>query len=103
MDLVAGTEDAALQIFRPTPNPFANTTRLDYAVGASDVGAIRIAVYDIAGRQVRTLVNGVQAPGRYSVEWNGRSDNGQTMSKGIYFVHSSVGGRTLTTRVLFIP
>ena len=101
--MAAGTDDEALRIFRAAPNPFTNTTRLDYAIGASEVGAIRIAVFDIAGRQVRTLVNGVQSPGRYSLSWDGRGDTGDAMPRGLYFVHGSVGGRTLSTRVLFMP
>ena len=52
---------------------------------------------------MRSLVNGFQNPGRYSVDWNGKNDSGDVMSKGIYFVHGSVGGRTLSTRVLFMP
>jgi len=95
--------ETGLEIFRASPNPFTNTTRLDYVIGASEVGAIHIAVFDVAGRLVHTLVNGVQSPGRYSVDWNGRNDHGSVMMKGMYFVRGSVGGRTLSTRVLFMP
>src|SRR5439155_1878296 len=101
--LAEGTDGEALRIFRAAPNPFTKTTRLDYAIGASEFGAIHIAVFDIAGRQVRTLVNEVQSPGRYSVSWDGRGDTGDAMPRGVYFVHGSVGGRTLSTRVLFMP
>ena len=80
----------------------SSTMRLEYAVGATENGAINIAIFDVAGRKVRNLVSGFEAPGRHSVEWNGRNDNGDAVPKGVYFVHGSLGGRTLSTRVLFL-
>ena len=50
------------------PNPFSGHTRLSYVLPSS--GRVRLAVYDMTGRQVALLVDRFQAPGRYSVNWH---------------------------------
>jgi flagellar hook assembly protein FlgD len=47
-------------------------------------GRIRLVVYDLTGRRVRTLVRGVQPPGRYSVVWDGKDVEGREIASGIY-------------------
>jgi hypothetical protein len=88
------------QIFRAAPNPFASSTTLEYT--AVEAGAVHIAVYDIAGRMVRGLVDETRQVGRYSVSWDGRSDRGEALPKGVYFVHGSIAGRSLSTRIVFV-
>src|SRR5262249_52085544 len=56
---------------RPIPNPFRDGMHMAYAV--SDGGQrVEIAVFDLAGRRVRTLASGVESPGRHDVAWDGR-------------------------------
>ncbi|OYD15540.1 hypothetical protein CH330_05420 [candidate division WOR-3 bacterium JGI_Cruoil_03_51_56] len=59
------------------PNPFSGHTRLSYALPSS--GRVRLAVYDMTGRQVALLVDRFQAPGRYSVNWHTAD-----LSPGVY-------------------
>jgi parallel beta-helix repeat protein len=66
-----------------TPNPFNPVTKIAYHVPhESDV---TIRVYDVAGRVVTTLVDGVVEPGRHQAVWNGLNDQGETVSSGVYF------------------
>jgi flagellar hook assembly protein FlgD len=46
----------------------------------------------VVGREVRTLVNGLQEPGYREVLWNGRNNLGQPVSAGIYFAEMEAGG-----------
>jgi len=46
---------------------------------------VSLRVYDISGRNVRTLVQGRQGPGHYPVVWNGRDDRDQQLASGVYF------------------
>jgi flagellar hook assembly protein FlgD len=66
------------------PSPFAGTTtmQLDVPAGAERV---RLAVYNVQGQLVRTLVDAVVSPGRREFVWNGMDDAGRPVSAGIYF------------------
>ena len=47
--------------------------------------SIRLKVYDISGKPVRTLVNEYRQKGDHSIVWNGDNDNGLVLPSGIYF------------------
>jgi hypothetical protein len=91
-------EVAAQVPFRPTPNPFLERTHMSYAV--SDEGAlVSIAVYDVAGRRIRKLVDAPQGVGSYVVTWDGRNESGEPVRSGIYFYRAAVGQETRIVRV----
>jgi len=71
------------------PNPFNPSTTIDYTVGENS--PVEIAVFNVKGQRVRTLVRDVQPPGRYSVQWDGMNDRGTTVSTGIYFYRMQIG------------
>jgi len=65
------------------PNPFNSQTTLNYQTGRR--GQVILEIYNILGRRIRTLVNEIQDPGRYSVIWNGLDDSDHAVASGIYF------------------
>ena len=76
------------------PNPFNPTTVISYQLPvASDV---RLAVFDLLGREVATLVNEKKEPGSYTVTFNGSG-----LSSGVYF-YSLQSGSYIQTRVLLL-
>jgi hypothetical protein len=102
------TGDLGANDFRlsnPAPNPFRRDTVVPYSVptGQSN-NRITIGVYNVAGRLVRTLVNGAQSPGEYQIQWDGRDNGGSRVSAGVYFVQGIHNGVRLPTtqRVIFI-
>ncbi|NUO79739.1 T9SS type A sorting domain-containing protein, partial [candidate division KSB1 bacterium] len=58
-----------------------------------------LAVYNILGRRVRTLVDGVQAAGEQRVTWDGRDDEGAAVTSGIYFYRLEANGLTQTRKL----
>jgi hypothetical protein len=83
------------------PNPFNPATTIAYDLDASL--AVTLAVYDVSGRRVRTLVGGeVSGPGRYERVWDGRDDAGRTVASGVYFYRLDAGGFTETRRMVLI-
>jgi hypothetical protein len=76
-----------------TPNPFNPTTVIRYSV--PDLGNVQlpveIAIYNVKGELIRTLVNHPQSSGSYQTRWNGRDQNGQTVSSGIYYCRLKCG------------
>lgn len=65
------------------PNPFNPTTKIDY--GLPEETNVSLVIFDILGREVITLVNGLQEPGYRSMTWNGTDAFGRNVSAGMYF------------------
>ena len=64
------------------PNPFNPITSLRYDLPENSM--VTITIYDMLGREVRTIMNEVQDAGYKSIIWNATNDYGQTVSAGIY-------------------
>lgn len=64
------------------PNPFNPETKIEFNVAKE--GYVKIAVYNILGQKIRTLVNNDFKAGSYSVTWNGKDDFGRQVSTGAY-------------------
>jgi hypothetical protein len=82
------------------PNPFNPTTTFDFTLEAA--GPTNIAVYNLAGHKVRTLVDVSLAPGTHSVTWDGRDDAGIQMSAGVYFYRMTAGTISLTKKMMLM-
>jgi hypothetical protein len=79
----------------PVPNPFASTASVVFQLSQS--GTVRLDVFDLTGRLVKTLVNSAMVAGMYSAVLDG-----EDMSSGIYFIRLSGSAQTLTTRVVLM-
>jgi len=82
------------------PNPFNPRTTLRYSV--AEAGAVRLAVYDVNGRRVRTLVDAPRGAGTHSVTWNGTDGSGKRVASGVYVVRLTTPTETLTTRAVIV-
>ncbi|HKQ56853.1 MAG TPA: FlgD immunoglobulin-like domain containing protein [Candidatus Eisenbacteria bacterium] len=89
---------------RAAPNPFhpGLATRIDFRL--DEAAQVRIDVWDVTGRQVRTLVDGFSPAGEHQVLWDGLDDAGRTLATGTYFYRMAVVGRapTKSERVLLL-
>jgi flagellar hook assembly protein FlgD len=75
-------------------------TLIEFAV--PDAARLRVAVFDIIGRRVRTLVAGPRQPGTHQVIWNGRDDAGHSVGTGVYLCRLTAGTRAETRRMLLL-
>ena len=64
------------------PNPFRLSTTIRFRLGSE--GDVRLAIFDLHGRRMRTLLRGRRDAGESSVIWNGLSDAGQPVASGVY-------------------
>jgi predicted nucleotidyltransferase len=80
------------------PNPFASEVAVSYALPREE--RVEIAVFDLLGRRLRSLVREVEPAGRHSVRWNGRDETGARQADGIYLVRMIAAGRSWTTRLV---
>ena len=65
--------------------------------GLAEEGPIRLTVYDVLGRRVAVLLDGVQTPGRHTVRFEASH-----LSSGLYFFILDAGGKTFTKSVLLM-
>ncbi len=65
------------------PNPFSRSSVIRFAL--PEEGPVKLRIYDVAGRLVRTLVDGTLEAGWHQRVWDGRSDAGERASTGMYF------------------
>ncbi len=79
------------------PNPFRTTTHIsfDLARGAH----VELEVYDVTGRSVRTLSEGMLTAGRHAIAWDGRSDAGHLVPAGVYMYRLRTNGLEETRKV----
>lgn len=85
------------------PNPFNPATRLSYRIpGGVEATRVRLDIYDVTGRRVRTLVDGDQPAGIYDVIWDGTGEDGVRVTSGIYFCRLSWNGKSQTTRMVLL-
>jgi subtilisin-like proprotein convertase family protein len=82
------------------PNPFNPSTVINFNLPAER--HVRLEVYDLLGRVVRTLVDGDLPAGRHQVEWDGRSSFGERTSSGIYFARLTAGGEQAVIRMSLV-
>jgi len=83
--LSASTHAFAFGLRAVRPNPFREGATVDFSVGRRS--RVSLGVYDIMGRQVRSLARGLWLePGPQSLRWDGRSESGAAVSAGVYFV-----------------
>ena len=89
------------QLFQNYPNPFNPETTIRYNISTSDEN-VRLVIYDMLGKEVRTLVNERQNSGEYSALWNGRDNQSNEVASGIYIYKLIVGNKVQSKRLALI-
>jgi len=80
------------------PNPFNPETDISYAL-PSDC-KVNLTIYNLLGQKVKTLVNEPQTAGYKTTHWNGRDEQGNLVSSGIYFYKLNAGEYTDTKKMV---
>ncbi len=73
------------------PNPFNPTTSITYSLTKS--ANIELAVFNLQGQRIKTLMSGMQAAGDYEVTWDGTNENGMKVASGIYIYQLITGNQ----------
>jgi hypothetical protein len=80
------------------PNPFVGGARL--ALYLPRASTVRVTIFDVSGRVVRTLANDWQPKGRRDLLWDGRTDDGAETPTGLYLVNAEGDGGRATLRLV---
>ena len=82
------------------PNPFNPETVIAYEVGAE--GPVRLAVYDVLGREVAVLVSEVKTPGVYRTTWDAHDAGGAPVPSGVYVYRMEAPGFVRTRPMMLV-
>jgi hypothetical protein len=82
------------------PNPFNPETYIEYTLPADC--QVTLAVYNILGQRVRTLINEYQSAGLKSVRWDGKNDSGNQVSAGVYFYSIKADNFTQAKKMILL-
>lgn len=88
------------RLFQNYPNPFNPLTNLGFRI--ADVGFVELKVYDLLGREIRTLVNKTLTPGRYEVQWDGTDNAGQPVASGVYLYRLKAGSFVAQNKLVLV-
>ncbi|MBM2840136.1 MAG: hypothetical protein HW412_664 [Bacteroidetes bacterium] len=82
------------------PNPFNPTTRINFNVAkAEGATSVNLKIYDLLGREVKTLISEPMQSGQYSVEWDGTNVQGNAVTSGVYIYRMVAGDFIATQRM----
>jgi hypothetical protein len=94
----------SLSLSQNYPNPFNPSTTIAFDLHGTAVIKQRVSltIYDIRGRLVRKLIDQEKEPGTYQVHWDGRDDNGEAVSSGVYLYRIEAGDFISTRKMILV-
>lgn len=87
-------------LYQNYPNPFNPSTRIAYRLAAP--GHVSLRIFDILGKEVRTLVDAYQQSGATWADWDGTNSAGDHVASGVYFYTLHSGSVHTTKRMLLV-
>lgn len=88
------------KLFNNYPNPFNPATTIEFSV--SSAGNISLAVFNLMGQKVKSLINNFYNPGSYNITWNAVDDLGMQVPSGIYFYKLTTGSFVQTNKMILL-
>ena len=97
---VSSTVPNSLRLDQNYPNPFNPFTTITFVVPVST--HVTLSIYDVEGKLVVTLVDGVLSDGPKSIHWDGRDSYGKLARSGVYFYRLTAGDKLLSKKMILI-
>jgi hypothetical protein len=91
---------APFSLAQNAPNPFNPSTSIKFTI--AEDARVTLAVYDVGGRRVRTLVDRDLKASFYRVDWDGRNESGRTVASGIYFYRLQAGSFVQSRKMILL-
>lgn len=82
------------------PNPFNSSTSIEFTL--PERSRVKIGIFNVLGRRLVTLVDGIMPPGVHRVEWDGADASGRPAATGVYFYHLEADEYVETKRMLLL-
>jgi len=91
---------APISLLGNYPNPFIGTTTIKYDLKKPGKATLRI--YNMKGQLVQTLFDGYQVPGLQQVSWDGRNENNENVSSGVFFARLECEGQIMNSKLILM-
>lgn len=101
VDTGVGDSVFSLALKPASPNPFTQETSIAYTVPTGG-GFVEVTVYDVSGREVRTLVSDRLGAGNGVAIWDGLDNGGRPVASGVYFARLDVDGLTASGKLIMM-
>jgi len=95
-----GVPALPLTLYQNRPNPFNPSTTIEYYL--PERAEVSLDVYDVGGRHIVRLANGMRESGLHTIAWNGLDGNGRAVAGGVYFYSLRAGKRVLTRKMILL-
>ena len=95
-----GSMPTRFELSQNYPNPFNPSTTFEFALPKAT--QVELAIFNVLGQRVVTLVNRELPPGVYKETWNGTSESGSPVASGIYFYRLSAGDYVSTKKMMML-
>jgi len=82
------------------PNPFNPSTTIEY--GLPEDSNVSLIIYDLRGNTIQVLDSGMKSAGWYEIIWNGQTNDGRTISTGLYFARIVAGDYSQVIKMLYL-
>jgi flagellar hook assembly protein FlgD len=91
-------------LYQNYPNPFNPSTTIEFDVPevTGKIPRVAVQIFNILGQKVRTIERGIHDVGRYSVKWDGMSEDGVRVASGVYFYRLLAGDYTSTKKMVMM-
>jgi hypothetical protein len=90
---------ATFRLLSPRPNPSRGASEIRFVLPAAR--AVRLEVFDLGGRRVRTLASGaVLAAGPHAITWDGRDESGARLAGGVFILRAQAGAESSTRKLV---
>jgi len=98
--LISSTVVDQFALMNSYPNPFNPETTISFELFSDS--SIDLAIYNMVGQRVSTLMNGLKENGSYNVQWNGTDSNGTELASGIYMVKLVTDQGVVTNKITLL-
>jgi len=88
------------ELYQNYPNPFNPETSIRFSIDKNDF--VTLTIYDILGKEVRTLISERLSPGKYNIVWKGEDNFGNKVASGVYFYKLKSGPNQAVKRMLLV-
>jgi serine protease len=88
------------KLFQNYPNPFNPATTIEFSIPHND--QVKMNIYNLAGQQVRSLLNEKKSAGRYKITWDGKNNEGVQVASGVYIYQLKTGENIASGKMILL-
>ena len=100
--LYSGQNPSQPVLQQNSPNPFNASTVIPFTLPEDGRARVRLDIFNLAGQQVRQLVDGSFGVGSHQVSWDGKDDQGRDVATGVYVYRLQVGNTAQTREMVML-